>query len=522
MHPRPALLLLAALLGGASSSLDAEEAQLRAALARFPSDAQLLAELGGLLSQSSDRMPEALKALRAASKLEPAVPDHHFNVGMLSVRAGDVKAGTKALRRAVKIDPTWPNAHGFLGRALQKLGRERDSTKSLRVAVKAERKEWEAARTPPAQRSVEWRLELARVLSGDKKLDSAAAEAERLLRSAAADAPAQHEVQLLLGGTLMKRQRLEEAAESFAKALALPPGPTDRSTLIGYGDVLNWLGRKAEARAVFERMVALKLIPSVEQRTLGPAHPHFNAELPRVPFWAGASAGADAPRYGCVRGLHAAMEKAAALIREEWRAVREARPQTPEEEGLQREEEDWTGVTLLDLELGAGSATCEHSPLVCALLARFDPTVVVAEGMAAEVSEEGKELVEGLEVPAGLRFSQARYSVLRGGGAIRPHCGGTNNRLRLHLTLEAPTAAEGGVATISVNGSSYAYETGKAMVFVRTPGLLLPLPPPPPAPPAPPPPPPARPAAAAAPAPPPPPPPPPPRLSIVHRIHPFC
>ena len=42
---RPTLLLLAALLGGASSSLDAEEAQLRAALARSPSDAWTLEDL---------------------------------------------------------------------------------------------------------------------------------------------------------------------------------------------------------------------------------------------------------------------------------------------------------------------------------------------------------------------------------------------------------------------------------------------------------------------------------------------
>ena len=34
--------------------------------------------------------------------------------------------------------------------------------------------------------------------------------------------------------------------------------------------------------------------------------------------------------------------------------------------------------------------------------------------------------------------SQARYSVLQPGGYIRPHCGGFNNRLRLHLALQAP------------------------------------------------------------------------------------
>jgi hypothetical protein len=54
------------------------------------------------------------------------------------------------------------------------------------------------------------------------------------------------------------------------------------------------------------------------------------------------------------------------------------------------------------------------------------------------------------EVAAGVfTFSQARYSVLQPGGVIRPHCGGTNNRLRLHLALSAPDLVnDGGLAVI--------------------------------------------------------------------------
>ena len=64
-------------------------------------------------------------------------------------------------------------------------------------------------------------------------------------------------------------------------------------------------------------------------------------------------------------------------------------------------------------------------------------------------------------------FLQARYSVLQPGGYIRPHCGGFNNRLRLHLALQAP-AATGTAASLSVNGSVYKYTAGKAIVFDDT------------------------------------------------------
>lgn len=62
----------------------------------------------------------------------------------------------------------------------------------------------------------------------------------------------------------------------------------------------------------------------------------------------------------------------------------------------------------------------------------------------------------------GLKVVQARFSHLEAGGKIRPHCGSSNTRLRVHLALEAP---QEGKARIWVNGSAYEYTAGKAVVF---------------------------------------------------------
>ena len=120
-------------------------------------------------------------------------------------------------------------------------------------------------------------------------------------------------------------------------------------------------------------------------------------------------------------------------------------------------EQDWVGVELLDLVAGETSAVCRHSTLVCRLLSCLDPGgVVLAEGLP-ELDPETAAWLESVDAVRGVfTFSQARYSVLQPGGTIRPHCGSTNNRLRLHLALQAPDlTADKGVAAIKVNGTEY-------------------------------------------------------------------
>lgn len=474
------------------------------------------------LEQQPGRLGEAISALGKAARIEPENAEFQFNLGVLRVRSGEVWDGVKSLRRAVKLDPSWPDAHGFLGRALKKqaedgggaagAGRGRGGgavAKAFRRAVKAEQAEWKQAGVPPGpQRDITWRVELARVLTDEKKLDKEAAEAEKILQSAVLDAPNTHTPRMLLAATLMKRQRLEEAAQSFAIAAALEPGPTDRSTLTGYGDVLNWLGRKQEAAIVFNQMVSLSMIPSIEQRTLSAGHPHYNPSLPRQPFYTSTASdfaavaatrsehgGVDV-RYSCIDALQRVMETAADAIAEEYQKIvapidntggNEGLHLTPEEEGLQRNEQDWVGLTLLDRDAGKQTAVCEHSPLVCALLHSFDPAGVALPPASDEISAEAMvkaaaDLMDAAGVASatadeiGLRFSQARYSVLQPEGYIRPHCGGVNSRLRLHLALHAPggemdtdkAQGTGPAASLSVNGSLYEYRAGKATVFDDT------------------------------------------------------
>lgn len=463
-----------------------------------------------------------MAALGKAVRIEPDNAEFQFNLGVLRMRSGAVQDGVKSLRRAVKLDPSWPDAHGFLGRALKKQGEDGGAApsagrgrgggavaKAFRKAVKAEQAEWKQAGVPPGpQRDTTWRVELARVLTDEKKLDKEAAEAEQLLQSAVLDAPKAHTPRMLLAATLMKRQRLDEAAQSFAVAATLEPGPTDRSTLTGYGDVLNWLGRKQEAAIVFNQMVSLNMIPSVEQRTLSAGHPHYNPSLPRQPFYTrpasdtAAEPGTESEhsgvdvRYSCIDALQRVMETAADAIAEEYRSIiapsgssgsgNGGLSLTPEEEGLQRNEQDWVGLTLLDLDIGEQTAVCDHSPLVCALLHSFDPAGVALPSASDETSDEAMamaaELISSAGVASatadelGLRFSQARYSVLQPEGYIRPHCGGVNNRLRLHLALHTPggqTDADeaqgaGSAASLSVNGSLYEYRAGRATVFDDT------------------------------------------------------
>jgi hypothetical protein len=154
----------------------------------------------------------------------------------------------------------------------------------------------------------------------------------------------------------------------------------------------------------------------------------------------------------------------------EYTALVAVKTLAPEEEGLQRAEDEWVGMTLFDMQLGDKTKVCENGRLVCELLARFDKSVKVTSGLpplstAASANLEAAVVAAGAageyEVADGtaLKFSQARFSVLRGGGSIQPHCGETNNRLRLHLALRAPTATvDGGVAAILVNGTRYVYE----------------------------------------------------------------
>jgi aspartyl/asparaginyl beta-hydroxylase (cupin superfamily) len=67
----------------------------------------------------------------------------------------------------------------------------------------------------------------------------------------------------------------------------------------------------------------------------------------------------------------------------------------------------------------------------------------------------------------GCIFGNVFLSVIQPGTIIEPHCGPTNVRHRLHLTLQTPpsTVKEENVVTLTVRGETIHWTTGKAFVF---------------------------------------------------------
>jgi Flp pilus assembly protein TadD len=152
---------------------------------------------------------------------------------------------------------------------------------------------------PAAGRLAGWRVELARGLLDGTPLDTA--EAEELLRAALDDRPQEHELHTLLATALMKRQSLQEAVARFQLAeSAMKGSPPNRDMLSGYGDCLNWLGRKGEARAVFGRMVKFSL----------PKLPVSHPSAERAP-----GAARDDPIGGAAHGIRRPPELSAPLTR---------------------------------------------------------------------------------------------------------------------------------------------------------------------------------------------------------------
>jgi tetratricopeptide (TPR) repeat protein len=103
--------------------------------------------------------------------------------------------------------------------------------------------------TDPARAKAAFENAIARMRAGD------AADAERICRAALADRPGDHNLLSLLGASLRRQQRLEEAEAALRRALARVP--TYAKAHEELGTVLLLMGRADEARAHLERALAL-------------------------------------------------------------------------------------------------------------------------------------------------------------------------------------------------------------------------------------------------------------------------
>ena len=107
--------LMAQVLVSAGRDQDALRAY-QAALRREPTNAEWIAQTGGVLMRLNDNQvgPDAQRAFEAALNLDPKSPSAAFYLGLAQWQAGDAKDALSIWRRAYELNATQPNNQNLL------------------------------------------------------------------------------------------------------------------------------------------------------------------------------------------------------------------------------------------------------------------------------------------------------------------------------------------------------------------------------------------------------------------------
>jgi tetratricopeptide (TPR) repeat protein len=142
---------------------DQAEAQYRKALVIDPDNAGVLNNLGYMLADLGQKLPEALKMISRAVVLDPQNPAYLDSLGWVYFKTGQYPEAEENLRKAIERISTDPAIHDHLGEVYEKTG-------NLKMAVAQwERSMTEYARSLPADadpddvQKVQHKLENARV-----------------------------------------------------------------------------------------------------------------------------------------------------------------------------------------------------------------------------------------------------------------------------------------------------------------------------------------------------------------------
>ena len=150
---------------------------------------------------AAGRVDDALANYRGALKRSPALPEVHYNVGVLLASKGDLDGAERSLDRALRLKPSWAQAYLALGHLYFRQARYAD----------AERSFGRAATHAPA--SVEALFNLATARDRQRRWD----EALPPLKAARELAPDNEDVWFALRGHLLLFQREEEAFDDFRR-----------------------------------------------------------------------------------------------------------------------------------------------------------------------------------------------------------------------------------------------------------------------------------------------------------------
>jgi tetratricopeptide (TPR) repeat protein len=201
-------------------------------------------ELASLVAQAAEllkagRPREAIAPLREASGLQPFNANIQHDLGLACLEVDLLEDAAAALRRAVEVEPRYSDAYFRLGIALEKLG-------DAGGAVVAYHR---ATELLPSLTEAWFRAGALVYTLGHRD------EAIGCFRRAAATGGNSSLARLGKARALLIEDRNQEAEQVLRKTLSLDPENAMAHDLLG--NLLSELGRFKEARACFERAIAI-------------------------------------------------------------------------------------------------------------------------------------------------------------------------------------------------------------------------------------------------------------------------
>lgn len=199
-------ILAGALAHHEAGHADLAEAGYRAVLQHDPGEPDALNLLGVLLQERGD-LDQSIGLLTRALDIDPEFPEALTNLARVQRVAGAPAAAADLARRAIAFDPGLAEAHLHLGRALIDLGEDAAAVTPLRQATTLDPKLTDA-----------WlHLGVAQMRTHDTR-----AAAGSLAIAQAMD-PERADAMINLGIALAAHDRLDEATDWLAKAIARAP-----------------------------------------------------------------------------------------------------------------------------------------------------------------------------------------------------------------------------------------------------------------------------------------------------------
>ena len=235
------LLTVAAKLLMAGRPADAI-APLRDAALLQPANAIILHDLG-LACLEVGRIPEAITALQAAAASDPRYADAYFRLGIALEKLGDIGGAVAAYDRATQLLPSLAEAWFRAGALVSELGHREEAIGCFRRAAAT------------AGKTSYGRLGKARALL----IEDRNQEAERVLREALVADAENAMAYDLLGSLLSEFGRFDEARACFERAIAIAP------LLAGsYYDLVRCRPVTSDDDGLVQRMEAALATPGLE------------------------------------------------------------------------------------------------------------------------------------------------------------------------------------------------------------------------------------------------------------------